>query len=105
MHAYLQVYTYIDECMLYVNRYAGIIAKDTLKLTKHLKEMRSHMPKTVRITDSEEKALNKKCVELNKALISKNKMPVRESELVHLILEIAIKNIRIDKTGEIYIDV
>ena len=42
---------------------------------------------TVRLNDKEQEALRKKCVELNKALINKNLMPIKDSELVHIILD------------------
>jgi hypothetical protein len=61
------------------------------------------VPKTVRLTKTEEKELNDKCIEINKILITRSMPPVRESELVHKILEIAVKKIRISREGLIYI--
>ena len=37
-----------------------------------------YMAITVRLNDKEQEALRKKCVELNKALINKNLMPIKE---------------------------
>lgn len=63
------------------------------------------MPTTVRLTDEEQEKIRKKCIDINKLLISKEKTPMRESELVHLILEKTITCVKVDKEGGIYIDV
>ncbi len=46
---------------------------------------------TVRLNDREQELLRKKCVELNKALINKGLMPIKDSELVHIILDQCIE--------------
>ena len=55
-----------------------------------------------RLTKAEEKELNDKCVDFNKVLINKNLVPLKASELLHVILKTAIKNTKISKNGEIY---
>lgn len=63
------------------------------------------MPKTVRLSKKEANDLYRKCVELNKVLITKNRMPVKESELVHVIFSKTINHMRVDQEGNIYVDV
>jgi len=62
------------------------------------------MPATLRFTKAEEAELHKKCIEINKILINKSKMPIRESELAHKILELTVGCVKVSKEGEIYID-
>lgn len=66
--------------------------------------MRSGMPESIRLTKVEQKQINSKCIELNKKLMSRDKMPIKESELVHILLEKSISCVRVDENGEIYID-
>lgn len=56
---------------------------------------------TVRLNDKEQEDLRKKCVELNKQLINKNLQPIKDSELVHIILEQTIGNVEITNSGKI----
>lgn len=56
---------------------------------------------TVRMNDKEQELLRKKCIELNKALINRNLMPIKESELVHLILEQCITETELTASGQI----
>lgn len=56
---------------------------------------------TVRLNDKEQEDLRKKCVELNKQLINKNLQPIKDSELVHIILEQTIGNVEITSSGKI----
>jgi len=66
--------------------------------------LRCFMPVTVRLTKDEEDQLRRKCIEVNKRLIAAEKKPIRESELVHYILNNAIKAIKINKDGTMFID-
>ena len=54
---------------------------------------------TVRMNDKEQEMLRKKCIELNKQLINRNLMPIKESELVHIILEQCISNVELSASG------
>lgn len=54
---------------------------------------------TVRMNDKEQELLRKKCIELNKQLINRNLMPIKESELVHIILEQSISNVELTASG------
>lgn len=56
---------------------------------------------TVRMNDKEQELLRKKCIELNKVLINRNLMPIKESELVHLILEQCIAQTELTASGQI----
>lgn len=63
------------------------------------------MPKTIRLNRKEEDALRDKCVELNKMLIINNKEPIKDSELVHIVLDRGVKNVRLDEEFDFYLDV
>ena len=45
-----------------------------------------YMAITVRLNDKEQEALRKKCVELNKALINKNLMPIKFGRNLRLLI-------------------
>jgi len=63
--------------------------------------MSDHMAKMLRLTKEEEKTLNKKCIEINKILIMSGGKPVKDSELIHLILNDALKRTKINKRNEV----
>lgn len=63
------------------------------------------MVTAVRLTKEEQEALRKKCIEINKLLIKANQMPLKESELVHKILEKSITCIDVNNKGEIIFDI
>lgn len=63
------------------------------------------MVTAVRLTPKEQEDLRKKCIEINKLLIKDNRMPVKESELVHKILEKSITYVKVGASGEIILDV
>ena len=56
---------------------------------------------TVRMNYKEQELLRKKCIELNKLLINRNLMPIKESELVHIILEQCITETELTTSGQI----
>lgn len=56
---------------------------------------------TVRLNDKEQEMLRKKCIELNKLLINRNLMPIKESELVHIILEQCIDETELTTNGQV----
>lgn len=62
------------------------------------------MPATLRLTDWEQEQLRKKCTDFNKLLIKADKEPLRDSELAHELLKIAINGCRLDKNNNIYIE-
>lgn len=59
------------------------------------------MAKTVRLSDEEQELIRKKAVMLNKKLMEKNKQPLRDSELVHAVIQLALDKIEISASGEI----
>ncbi|CEI54778.1 MULTISPECIES: hypothetical protein [Acinetobacter] len=61
------------------------------------------MVQSVRLNDAEQEKLRRKAVELNKALIQKGQQPVRDSELVHILIEEAIELIEINNSGKLTI--
>lgn len=62
------------------------------------------MPSTLRLTDWEQEELRKKCTEFNKLLIKEGKEPLKDSELAHVLLKIAIKSARLNRSSQIYIE-
>lgn len=61
------------------------------------------MATSVRLNDKEQEALRKKCVELNKRLINKGLEPIKDSELVHIILGQTIEHVEIGESGKIIV--
>ncbi|WP_413773011.1 hypothetical protein [Acinetobacter sp. ANC 4173] len=61
------------------------------------------MVQSVRLNDKEQELLRKKAVELNKALISKGQQPVRDSELVHILIEEGLDHIEVTNSGKLTI--
>lgn len=61
------------------------------------------MPINVRLNEREQEEIRKKCIEINKILIEENREPIKDSELVHKILD-KVTNIRVTKSGEIYFE-
>lgn len=59
------------------------------------------MIKMLRIKEVQSENLRKKCIEINKILISMNKEPLKDSEIAHKILDIGIKSIYVNKYGEL----
>ena len=62
------------------------------------------MPSKLRFKPLETELLRKKSIELNKILIGNEQKPVTESELAHIVLELAIKKLKVEKNGNFYID-
>lgn len=57
----------------------------------------------IRLNAWEIEELRNKCVDINKKLIRLDKEPLKDSKLVHKILELGLKNISVSKEGEIEI--
>jgi len=62
------------------------------------------MAANLRYNKKEEELLRKKCVEINKVLVAKEKQPLRDSELAHFVLENAIPYVKITKSGKLVIE-
>jgi hypothetical protein len=58
------------------------------------------MVQSVRLNDQEQELLRKKAVELNKLLIQKGQQPLRDSELVHILIEEGLDLIEVGSSGK-----
>ncbi|WP_180114655.1 hypothetical protein [Acinetobacter sp. YH12063] len=58
------------------------------------------MVQSVRLNEQEQELLRKKAVELNKILIQRGQQPLRDSELVHILIEEGIELIEIGNSGK-----
>lgn len=59
------------------------------------------MPSSIRLTKEEQKLIHDKTIEVNKKLMAQEKMPLKESELVHEVLMRATKMLSVSTKGEI----
>lgn len=62
------------------------------------------MSKTVRLSDAEQEAIRQKAIEINKLLIKQGKQPLKDSELVHKILEKTVAYVRLNAAGEVVVE-
>ena len=58
------------------------------------------MVQSVRLNEQEQELLRKKAVELNKILIQKGQQPLRDSELVHILIEEGLDLIEVGASGK-----
>jgi len=68
-----------------------------------LGEVMAVQSKMIRLNAGEIEAVRNKCIDINKKLIRLEKEPLKDSELVHKILELGLKNISVSKDGELEI--
>lgn len=61
------------------------------------------MAVTVRLSDKEQEMIRKKAVEINQSLIKKGFQPLRDSQLVHEVLEMTIPKLEVTESGTIII--
>jgi hypothetical protein len=61
------------------------------------------MVKSVRINDEEQELLRKKAVELNKVLIQKGQQPLRDSEIVHILIDEGLELLEVGNSGQVKI--
>jgi hypothetical protein len=92
----LEITTVMQACTIHACKNTYIISNTS---TCGLIEM----VQSVRLNDSEQEALRKKAVELNKVLIQKGQQPVRDSELIHILVEEALELIEVSKSGSLII--
>ena len=62
------------------------------------------MPATLRLNKEEQRKLHKKSIEINRLLMSADMMPIKESELAHALLGIALDKVKLNRKNEIIID-
>lgn len=61
------------------------------------------MVQSVRINDQEQELLRKKAVELNKVLIQKGQQPLRDSELIHILIDQGLELLEVSNSGTVKI--
>lgn len=61
------------------------------------------MATNVRLTHNEQESLRQKAIEINRLLVKQGRQPLRDSELVHKILEKSIACVHVDANGDIQI--
>lgn len=62
------------------------------------------MPATIRLTNAEQEAIRQKCIEINKLLVKRGMPPMRDSELVHKILDKSVPYVQINASGDVVIE-
>ena len=61
------------------------------------------MTTSIRLTENEKELLRKKAVEINQQLIKKGLQPLRDSQIIHEILDKALPNLIVNESGKITI--
>lgn len=64
----------------------------------------TRMAKTIRLSETEQEKIRNKAVEINKKLVEQMKQPLKDSELVHVILQEAIERLEVTKSGKVIIN-
>lgn len=59
------------------------------------------MASTLRLKDGEQEKIRRKCIEINKVLVREGYEPLKDSEFVHEILDIAIDLAEVSRSGKI----
>jgi len=59
--------------------------------------------KMLRLNEEEVEKVRNKCININKKLIQLDKEPIKDSELMHKVLALGIKNVIVNKDGELEI--
>ena len=96
MHAFMhkaKFTTMMQVCTIHACKNTCIIFR---KYTVDILEM----VQSVRLNDQEQELLRKKAVELNKILIQKGQQPLRDSELVHILIEEGLELIEVGASGK-----
>jgi hypothetical protein len=62
------------------------------------------MAATLRLSNGEQEALRQKCIEINKLLVKQGRMPIKDSELAHFILERATPCVKVSASGDLTLD-
>ena len=58
----------------------------------------------MRLSDEEQEAIRIKAVALNKKLMEKNKQPLRDSEVVHAVISLALEKISVGASGNLILE-
>lgn len=59
--------------------------------------------KMLRLKEEEVEKVRQKAIEINKKLIKLDKEPIKDSELLHIVIDLGIDNIVVNKNGELEI--
>lgn len=59
------------------------------------------MTTSIRLTENEKELIRKKSIEINQKLISKGKQPLRDSQIIHEILEKALPKVQVGESGNL----
>ena len=62
------------------------------------------MQATLRLTKDEQRRAEVKCREINKILVNMERAPVQESELLHRLIDLTVDKVKVNKRGEIVIE-
>lgn len=57
--------------------------------------------KTLRIKERQEEKIRKLAIEINKQLVQMGKQPLRDSEIVHSLLDQALNNAKLNQEGKL----
>lgn len=70
-------------------------------ITGEAKKMSSKEMITLRIKDHQRESIRRKAIEINKLLIKKGKEPLKDSELMHIVLDNGIEMLQVSEDGKI----
>lgn len=62
------------------------------------------MPANIRLTEWEKEKLRTKAIEVNKILVKEGSEPLRDSQLLHGILDATLERVTVRKDGKITIE-
>jgi len=62
------------------------------------------MVQSVRLSDIERETIRQKAIDINKLLIKHGRQPLKDSELVHKILDLTTAYVRVSPDGEVVLD-
>ncbi len=63
--------------------------------------MGTNMPTNIRLTTAEQEVLRKRGIEINRELVRRGLQPLKESEIVHAVLEDAISGMELNAEGKV----
>lgn len=61
------------------------------------------MPENIGLTKNEQKLLDRAARAINKKLVMKDLEPLKQSEIMHEILDIALRFVDVNRRGQIYL--
>lgn len=62
------------------------------------------MPATLRLTNTEQELLRKKCIEINKLLVKQERKPITDSELAHFLITKSVGYVEIGEEGALILE-